>query len=157
MTILVVCLILFIGIMFVLAKIDAYEQSPQGTISIVGNVSGADGVDPLQVSVIKLDGDNKISINAVAILPVERIKAVRFYEKNNSIYAGGGHRVNRYYGVLEITYRNRDGWDGTIICQTSKKNQISMIQQYKNMKRAIDRRLGIEEKKYETPTNPYEL
>ncbi len=32
-----------------------------------------------------------------------------------------------------------------------------MILQYKNMKKAIEGRLGIEEKKIEAPTEPYEL
>ncbi len=101
--------VLFIALLFALAKWDAYEQSPHGSISILGKVSGADGVDTLKVSVIKLDQDNKITINDLATIPIERVKNVMCYETNNSIYAGGGHRVNRYFGVLHITYTNMDG------------------------------------------------
>ncbi|RBW68227.1 hypothetical protein [Bacillus taeanensis] len=141
---------------YAVKKMDDYQKSPKGKISAYGKITGAEGIDPNKVSTIKVSGD-QITINELAIIPIGRVNDVRAHKKVQTIRGSGGIGVTRHYGELHITFTNKDGKIRTVSCYTPKQNQISLIHQYEMMKVAIERRLGIGEKKIETPTEPYEL
>lgn len=151
-------LVILVVIIFVLVnKWNNYEQSPQGSVSIVGKVVGIEHVDPAKTSVIKVDKDNKITINRLATIPVERVINVQFYKHTENRYIGSGLRKNYIYGELRILFKNKDDLESVISCHTRKGNEIEMMVSYENMKVSIERRLGIEQKKIVPPTEPYEL
>ncbi|WP_139149529.1 MULTISPECIES: hypothetical protein [unclassified Lysinibacillus] len=114
-------------------------------------------MDPTRASVVKVSKDNKITINGLATIPVERVISVQFYKQTKIEYIGSGLRKKRLYGELRIIFKNKDGMESAIACLTRKANETMMMASYENMKVSIERRLGIEEKKIAPPTEPYEL
>lgn len=103
-------------------KWNRYEQSPQGNVSIVGNVVGVEHVNPAKTSVIKVDKENKITINRLATIPVERVISVQVYKQTKIEYIGGGLRKKCQYGELRIIFKNTDGIESVISCHTRKAN-----------------------------------
>ncbi|AND39592.1 hypothetical protein [Cytobacillus oceanisediminis] len=152
----IVCILLAVAIVIIGRRITKYQTSPEGKISTYGYVHGAEGIESDKLSTLLVAND-ELTINNLAIIPINKITKVEYYEWNQRVRTGWSTYSNRIFGELTIAFNNKSGKQDIITCKSPRKNQVTLLLEYKLMKVAIDNRLGKTEEKVKLPDKPYLL
>ncbi|WP_110114786.1 hypothetical protein [Bacillus sp. CGMCC 1.16541] len=132
-------------------------QSSNSIAKTFGYIRSAEGIDPQTISTLELF-DDKLLINSVAIIPLERMHSATFEKVVKKETSISGVSVHRYYGELTILFTDKNGQEVSICCETPKKNQFHYIYQYELMKKKINKTLGLEDQQADDQLpEPYEL
>lgn len=143
---------LLIGVTIIFHQYEKIKKDEKGYLySTVGYIT-LEGVDSSKMSMLYLYPD-KITINDIQIIPIERVKHATFTMGSKSIDYRTPLKRRMYF--LTIEFKDKKGKINYIKCH-SKKNQHSMHSDYMNMELKINNHIGyVPPKLYQN--KPYEL
>lgn len=146
-------ILLFIGIVVIIAFLFSYKKTKGYLSSVQGYVS-CKGVDSSKISIVYLY-PNEITVNDTQIIPIERVKkAVKTYYDRSFIHRG--RKIRRERHSLTIYFQTKDGSSAELNCLT-KDNPFDGGSSYIQMKKQINKLIDYVEPASESSSKPYEL
>lgn len=130
------------------------EKKTKGFLKETAGYISLEGVNPSRLSILRLYPD-KITINDIQIIPIERVTKATF-NTNTQIIRGYRNYAKRHTYYLTVTFKNKDGRIDSVICR-SKENQASAHIDYIQMEKKINKHISYTEPKTKYPDKPYEL